>query len=435
MTNTVNFKEIAKSKDPKQIAVKVSKSRKKSGRAFYYVNYRSVLTVGSKDNGQRFFQTRDAAEQLCTRINEAQKHGGFISETAAGTFDEIAKIFIAHTEARADRKVISVDHKDHVVANAKQWCELEFNGQRLGDVKVTEIKHFENETYLLPQFDVGEKTLNEKLMVLKSMYAKAQDMELCGHVNPAKNVKIEAVKYDNEEDVEGAVLDRKDFSGEVLESIFDAIEDDRKRLIVEFAALTGLRFGEQAALKWKYIDFEEGMVHVVLAQRKGEGGTYGRSIPKTTGKGKKQNRSRRSVPIGAELIKDLKAHKLASPYSGDDDLVFPIAAGLNVDPAMVGDSYKKADPWRDKILLRATEKLGLPNYRWHDLRHFYASTELHIHAFKDMGDIVRISARLGHHSIDFTYQQYSHWVEDKEQNKSDAAEHEKMVFKKRLGEG
>ena len=90
MTNTVNFKEIAKSKDPKQIAVKVSKSRKKSGRAFYYVNYRSVLTVGSKDNGQRFFQTRDAAEQLCTRINEAQKHGGFISETAAGTFDEIA---------------------------------------------------------------------------------------------------------------------------------------------------------------------------------------------------------------------------------------------------------------------------------------------------------------------------------------------------------
>ena len=57
MTNTVNFKEIAKSKDPKQIAVKVSKSRKKSGRAFYYVNYRSVLTVGSKDNGQRFFQT------------------------------------------------------------------------------------------------------------------------------------------------------------------------------------------------------------------------------------------------------------------------------------------------------------------------------------------------------------------------------------------
>ena len=69
---------------------------------------------------------------------------------------------------------------------------------------------------------------------------------------------------------------------------------------------------------------------------------------------------------------------------------------------MVGDSYKKADPWRDKILLRATEKLGLPNYRWHDLRHCCAS-----YMRQDGKSLGLIGKHLGHKSSAST-ERYSH---------------------------
>ena len=138
------------------------------------------------------------------------------------------------------------------------------------------------------------------------MYLQAQDMDACGPINPTTGIKIETTRYVPEEEIDDGILDHGRFQGEVLEDIIMAIDDPRRRLILEFAALTGLRFGEQAALPWKYLDLDKGVVHVNLALRLWKGNNIIRSIPKDNSKNGKPNKARRVVAIGPMLIKKLK---------------------------------------------------------------------------------------------------------------------------------
>ena len=414
--------------ESKQIKVKISKARKERGFAFYKVDYRSVKTLGD-GGGEKYFATREEAESFCAEVNQSQNVGGFVSEAAAGTFDQVNEKFIEAIDRRVDNAAITWEHGKHVKADALNWCGLDFRGKRLGECKVTELTRTIIRDELLTKFDhLTTKTKSSKLDVLKMMYVQAQDMEACGATNPAMGIKIETARYVDEEEIDEGILDHGRFQGEVLEDIIMAIDDPRRRLILEFAALTGLRFGEQAALPWKNVDLDKGRITVSLAQRLSKNNAVVRSIPKDNSKNGKPNKARRVVPIGPMLIKKLKEYRLQSEFSRDDDLVFPVMASKGVPSELHGSSYKKSDNWRRWILNAATKKLGIGEYKWHELRHFYASTELHLHGFKNVGDIIRVSARLGHHSLDFTYQTYSHWIENAEQDRADTEAHERHVY-------
>src|SRR5262249_49348255 len=95
-----------------------------------------------------------------------------------------------------------------------------------------------------------------------------------------------------------------------------AAKDPRRRALLLTAALTGLRASELRGLRWSDVDLKACELHVrQRASRCGETGT-----PKSEG-------SRRTVPIGPEiLLPALKAWKLACPL-GEADLVFPTAEG------------------------------------------------------------------------------------------------------------
>ncbi len=120
--------------------------------------------------------------------------------------------------------------------------------------------------------------------------------------------------------------------------------------MVVFAAETGLRPGELAALEWRDVDRDAAIVYV---RRVVAGGRV--KEPKT-------ERSRRRVPLTARAAAVLDA----TPRRIDTRLIFPSARGGSIDM----HNFARRD-WHP-----ALEAAGLTRRRVYDLRHSFASNAL-----------------------------------------------------------
>jgi integrase len=76
------------------------------------------------------------------------------------------------------------------------------------------------------------------------------------------------------------------------------------------AAMTGLRQGELAGLRWRDVDWSTGVIRVRRSYTRGEWGTP------------KSRRSSRAVPMADRVGAELERHFARSVYQGDDQLVF-----------------------------------------------------------------------------------------------------------------
>jgi len=114
------------------------------------------------------------------------------------------------------------------------------------------------------------------------------------------------------------------------------------------------------------------------------------------------------------LLQELRLWKLASPPN-DNDLVFANEAGEAMNYSnMVNRYYKKA--------LKAA---GIPQIRFHDLRHTYASLLL------AQGENIKyVQNQLGHSSPTVTLNVYAHLM--KKENQEAACRLEDNIFGKRI---
>lgn len=123
------------------------------------------------------------------------------------------------------------------------------------------------------------------------------------------------------------------------------------------------------------------------------GNRYIESEPKT-------EKSKRSIKLAAVTIETLKQHRIrqleaklqAGPAWTDNDLLFCTAFGTPLNPNYVLERFKK--------LLK---KAGLPDMRFHDMRHSVATILL------SMGTKPKVVQELlGHNRIQETMDTYSH---------------------------
>jgi integrase len=119
-----------------------------------------------------------------------------------------------------------------------------------------------------------------------------------------------------------------------LARLYDAIPEDH-RLFVRFLAATGLRIAEATGLEWRHLD-DDG---VNVVQRLYRGSI---DAPKTEA-------GARRVPLPAEMVRELKKHRLASGYSRPEDFVFSSTRG--------GPMH--ASNFRRRVLLPAFDKAEL----------------------------------------------------------------------------
>ncbi|TCU68238.1 site-specific recombinase XerC [Bradyrhizobium sp. R2.2-H] len=153
-------------------------------------------------------------------------------------------------------------------------------------------------------------------------------------------------------------------SKEAVRQVIAAADQDFAVEII-FAAASGLRAGEQHALRWKHIDFDRSEVSVetrVDAYNEED-------LPKSEA-------GLRTVPIGADVLHHLRKWKMRSKWSKADDLVFPNKSGNYVRHGhMLKDRFY---PLFDKLAaLHKSDPSRHPpapkRFKWHALRHFAVS--------------------------------------------------------------
>ncbi len=147
------------------------------------------------------------------------------------------------------------------------------------------------------------------------------------------------------------------------------------RVLLQTAAMTGLRQGELLGLRWRDVDWSVGVIRVRQ--------TYTRGAWSTP----KSKASARAVPLADVLAAELERHHKASSYQKDGDLVFG-----HPNHGTVLD----ASALRRRFTM-ALERAGLRKIRFHDLRHSFGT------AMATAGAPMRaIQSWMGHASITTT---------------------------------
>jgi len=179
-----------------------------------------------------------------------------------------------------------------------------------------------------------------------------------------------------------------------LRTFLEAVESHRLYAALLLAATTGMRRGEVLGLRWSDIDFQRRR----LAVRQTITTANYRIVVGTP----KTRRGRRSIALDQTTLQVLAAHQerqleerrlIGAAYS-DQGLVFPREDGTPINPDLLSQVFD-----------RAVAKLSIPRIRFHDLRHTHATLGL------AAGVPAKVmSERLGHATVAFTLDIYTHAV-------------------------
>lgn len=249
----------------------------------------------------------------------------------------------------------------------------------------------------------GEKPLSPKTVknvhgVLHAALRQAAVLRYIPH-NPADNTTLP-----RRERKEMNVLDET-----TTAAFLKATEGHRFELLYQFVLFTGLREGEVLGLTWDRVNFKKGTILIdrQLQKERKKGGLYRLVSPKND-----KPRTIRPAPYAMALLKTQKARQAEQRLAAGElwgnpwNLVFTNEAGGYLPPPTVYANFK-----------RIVEGIGLPDLRFHDLRHSFAVASL-----RSGDDVKTLQANLGHHSAAFTLDQYGHVTEQMMQASSDRME-------------
>jgi len=313
----------------------------------YIIDY--YLPDGTRKRERIGPNKRDALDVLAKRRTQIREDKWFELERESKIyFRELSEKFLKEY-SRPPKKAVSSVGRDRLSVKHLN----KFFGNKLAH----QITREAIEAYQNKRLDDGVVggTVNREVACLKTIFNKAVDWKLV-KFSPARKIKMlkeppPIVRYLSEQE---------------LPKLLKACEiSEAKGLypIVFVGLNTGMRLGEILNLKWRDIDFINGFIHVEKA--KGE--------------------KRRDIPLTTELTKVLKF-------------------GIKVENTEYVFCDENGKPFRNinRSWKTAKRRAGIKNFRFHDLRHTFAS-------YLVMGgvDLYMVSELLGHSSVEVT-KRYAH---------------------------
>jgi len=223
-----------------------------------------------------------------------------------------------------------------------------FGGRFLHEITPQLIEQFKRDRLK----DVCPSTVNRALSCLKSLFNRAIEWDKYDGENPVKKVKLFP-----ENNQRTRFLEKEQIAGLI------AACDSRLRPIVIVAVNTGMRKSELLNLRWSDIDFERGVIYLLRTK----------------------NNEKREIPMN-EAVK-------TAFISVRKDPICPYIFHT-----------KNGEPFLEirKLFAKALMKAGITNFRYHDLRHTFASQ-----LAMSQVDMNTIRELLGHKSLRMTLR-YSH---------------------------
>lgn len=340
------------------------------------------ITVDTAEGRKRKYfygKTRkEVQDKLATALNEI-KQGTFITAPTQ-TVEQFVKDWLENTQRRSVKPRTYERYEEimrlHVIPALGRHQLQKLSAQHLrafytkkldSGLSATTVTHFHN---------VLHKALKDA--VRWGLVSR----NVCDLVSPPRRERYE---------IQALTLEQ-------VHRLLDAAKGHYMEALFYLALATGMRRGELMGLKWQDIDFAQGVLQVrrILSRipTKMPGKGYVEAEPKT-------QKSRRSIVIAPFALDALKQHRKrqleaklkAGPDWQEHDYVFCTSIGTYLNPTY--DILRQL-----KILLK---NAGLPDIRFHDLRHSAATLLLAAGVHPKV-----VQEILGHSNISMTMDVYSH---------------------------
>jgi len=314
-------------------------------------------------------EVREWIKEMLAKID-----GGLTYEGTTVTLDRFVELWLSGKE---------LSRRPKTVIQYRQIAETHIL-PTLGKLRLQEIRpaHIK-QLYILKKAEGrGDRTVQMIHTALHNILKQAVREGILGR-NP-----VEAVERPKVEQVEMQTLNDEQARGLLISAADSPFE-----AVYYLALTTGMREGELLGLKWSDLDWNKGVLHVQRQLQQIEGQGYVLVPPKTKA-------GRRQIKVGSGTLKQLEAHRnrqdLQKASAGErwqeNDLIFPTTIGTLLD-------YKRVTAEFKRILKNA----GLPDIRFHDLRHTSISSLL------EMGmPINTVQRRAGHTKASTTVDIYGH---------------------------
>lgn len=261
----------------------------------------------------------------------------------------------------------------------------------LGAVRLCDLQPHDCQTFInrLPKAGARGKPLSPK--TIKNIHGT-----LCKALSEAERIKYIAANPAN-----GAILpkvtreDIHPLEGDQITAFVQAIKGTPSEAIFFIAINTGMRLSEILGLRWSRVDLKKSTIKVdvqLLVKRGAD--TERRLGPTKNGKPRTFKVAQSVVDLLKVVQRRQKENRLRAGSMWDNplDLVFTDEAGSCIPHATIEHRYK-----------RIVTALGLPERRFHDLRHTFATESIRYGV-----DLKTLSEMLGHYSVAFTMDTYGH---------------------------
>jgi integrase len=285
--------------------------------------------VFAKKGGKQFrrsLKTTDAALAK-RRLREFQNQAGRLNTDGTNSsirFNELAERWLA--AKRPDLKASSAGRR----ATALKALGPYFNGRLVRAIGAKEVKAWK--IHRGPS--ISPRTWNIEVETLKQIFAYARDTLRIVLDNP-----VEGLKRKKEPKAGIVIPSHEQFRALVNELRSGHRATGEAADLVEFLAYSGCRVAEARSVRWRDINTELGTVLIT-------GGEIGT-----------KNHEARTIPLFAPLSRLVSAMRARKPLATDDAFIFQI------------------DNARLQII-RACERLGLPRFGHHTMRHFFCSNAI-----------------------------------------------------------
>lgn len=318
-------------------------------------------------------RTQDAAEVELTRILRDLDTGSFVDPGRLLLVDYLRERWLPHMATRVRTRTL------------QRYTELlerhvipRIGGIRLGKVKPLHVQA------VIDAMVIGgraPRTIAGAYRTLHGALGQAVRWQILS-VNVAAAVRPPRAERPTSSVPDPATVGR----------ILAAVRSTRLYVPLVLAATTGMRRGEVLGLRWSSVDLDSGVARVVSSLQ--DVGSDVQLMPPKT------DRGRRTVALPPATVAILRRHR---KEQAQRRLLLGEAwhdLGLVIDQ---GDGRPFSPDALSRAFYRLVRTLGLPGVRLHDLRHAYATALL-------VGGVHPkiVSEALGHCSVAFTMDVYSH---------------------------
>jgi integrase len=323
---------------------------------------------------RKHFPSKKAADAFRIDVEGQMRAGTYRPGADKVTVKEVCESFLEHCEGRHARdermtRKMLVVYRGHV-QNHILHPDHGVGGSKLSQLTARSVGEFRDR---MRAAGVTVPTARKVLATLHGVLAHAISQDWVA-TNAAHGTRVIGPRNEGSKKIMPP-------SKAQMQSVLEVADPDL-RIKLLFAASTGVRAGEQWALRWKHVDFDIGAVRVECRVD-----VYGEEgAPKSAA-------GVRSVPLSGQLVAALKAWKLRSKFKSAEDLIFPNGAG----------NYLGHENLVRRRFLPLFDKLQVPRFNWHGLRHFAVSCWIEAGLAPKT-----VQTFAGHASLQITMDRYGH---------------------------